>query len=249
MIDDSADRDRQKVVISAALIGDREKWHKLRIAWRRRLDDDDIEYFKSSHCRNLRGQFFKYNSLEEYPPPTGREKAEKIQADLDGIIKSNILLGLACIIPIPLWKRLQADPEYAPVVAKDPYHWAVQTVWMLSSELMQRMGRGNIITFAHDNCSNFHVLHNLYIGYKKVNKKGAKRMAEFIPLEDKTNPPIQAADVAASVTYQLALEWVDNPDPPKLKRLKDSMYRIAFWDEGFAKLALDDARKKAKGGM
>lgn len=241
MIDDSADRDRQKAVISTAMIGDQKQWHKLRTGWRTRLSLDEIEYYKDSHCRNLRGQFFKYNSLDKYPPPLGRQRAEAVRDDLDAIIKDCKLLGVACIIPIPLWKQLQNDRKYAPVVAKDPYHWAVQTVWMLAVEVMRKGGRGNIITFAHDECENFPVLHDLYLGYKKLNKQALKVMAGFIPLDDKTNPPIQAADVAASATHRLAIEWVDKQDDPSLKRLNDSMYRIAIWDEYFAKRALDTA--------
>jgi hypothetical protein len=45
------------------------------------------------------------------------------------------------------------------------------------------------------------------------------------------------------------MEWVDDPNPPKLKRLEDSMYRIAHWDERFAKLDLDDALKSVNVGV
>jgi hypothetical protein len=239
MIDDSADRDRQKVVISGALIGDRNQWESLRVSWRKRLSLDDIAYFKSSECKNLRGEFFKYRSETNYPLPEGRQTADRMRNDLDAIIRECKLVGVACIIPMPLWRKLQADSLYAPLVAKDPYHWAVQTVWTLSAHTMKALGRGNIVTFAHDDCDHFHILHALYKGYKERNRKDARVMAEFIPLDDKTNPPIQAADVATSVTQELAMEWVDNPTTATLKRLRDSMYKIAHWDEDFARTVLD----------
>lgn len=238
MIDDSADRNREKVVISAALIANAQDWQGLRKSWRERLDQDELVYFKSSHCRTLNGQFHKFRS-----DPQGKHKADRVAEDLDAIIKGRKILGVSCIIPVPLWKQLQADPEYAPVVADDPYMWAVQTVWMLCAQAMLKMGRGNIITFAHDNSDNFAFMHGLYKLFKQRNPKFGRVMAEFIPLDDKTNPPIQAADVAASVTQQLAVEWIDESLKPelKLKRLEESMYQIARWDEKFARLALNES--------
>jgi hypothetical protein len=83
---DSADRDREKVVVSAVVVGDQPRWIALRKAWRERLNQDNLDYFKSSQCRHLRNQFFKYRDQIKYPPPSGRAAADKVQADLDRII-------------------------------------------------------------------------------------------------------------------------------------------------------------------
>ncbi len=243
-IDDSADRDREKVVISAALFGHRDDWQALRVAWRKRLDRDGIEYFRSSDCRNLRGQFFKYRDLEKFPKPLGRETANRMQADLDQIIHSLKLFGVGAIIPIPLCRKLQSDSRYSKVCAIDPYHWAVQTVWMQCTGAMRELGRGNIISFAHDEGDSFSTLYKLYQEYKAKNITAKKLFVGFTSLDDKTNPPIQAADVAASVTQRYAIEWLDDPSTAALERLKQSMYRISVWDETFAHLVLDNELRK-----
>jgi hypothetical protein len=242
-IDDSADRTQQEVIISAALIGKREEWEDLRVDWRRRLDQDEIPYFKSSHCLGLWGPFSKYRDVVKYPKPVGRKIADKIQDDLDQIIHRCGLKGVGAIIPVPLYKRFQSDPIYSGVCSKDPYHWAVQTVWMQCTTAMQELGRGNVITFAHDDGDNFPVLHKLYKDYKKKNKNTSKRLADFIPLDDKTHSSIQAADVAASVTHHYAVEWINDPSETKLQRLNKTMYRISIWDERFARLILDNELK------
>ncbi|MFI5108735.1 MAG: hypothetical protein ACHP78_07810, partial [Terriglobales bacterium] len=223
---------------------DKGRWEALRIAWRKRLDQDSIAYFKSSDCRHLRGQFFKYRGLAKYPPPLGRETADRIQADLDQIIHDCRLMGVGAIIPVPLYQRVQSDPRYSQVRTKDPYHWAVQTVWMQCAAGMKELGRGHVITFAHDDCQTFPSLHDLYKGYKQKNKKTTKLLAGFIPLEDKTNPPIQAADLAASVTHRYAVEWLNDPSGTKLKRLRATMYRMSIWDDEFARLVLDNELKR-----
>lgn len=240
-IDDSADRDRNKFVLAAVLIGNRDQWLKLRVAWRKRLAQDEIAYFRSSQCNHLRNQFHKYRDLQKYPPPTGRQIADKIRSDLDGIIHDCQLVGMGCIIPVSLYQRFQQDPTYEKAMSKDIYHWAVQTVWSDCAEGMKSFGKGkHIVTFAHDDCSNFETLRQLYKGYKRKNKGHAKVMGDFVPLDDKLNPPIQAADVIADVTHKVASTIKQWEPVPKVdfERLRKRMYTIAVWDERFAKMVL-----------
>lgn len=244
MIDDSADKNRERVIISAALFGGQGEWRRLGTGWRKRLNEDQIDYFKSSDCKRLDGPFLKFRDPVRFPKPSGRETADRIENDLDTIIHSLELFGVGSVIPIPLWKQLKNDPIYAPVCAVDPYHWAVQTVWMQCAEAMKEMGRGNIIAFAHDKGENYPSLEALYLGYKAKNKTASRVFVSFAPLDDKTHPSIQAADVVASVTQKYALEWLDDPTTAMLKRLTASLYRISVWDDRFARLVLDSELKK-----
>lgn len=240
-IDDSADREQKKFVLAAALIGNRNQWLRLRVAWRKRLEVDGIKYFRSASCRYLRKQFFKYRDVEKYPPPLGRQIADKLRDDLDSIIHECKLVGMGCIIPVPLFERFRHDPKYEKAMTKHPYHWAVQTVWAECAEGMKRFQGKHIVTFAHDDCSNFDSLRHLYKEYKRKNKKHAKSMGDFVPLDDKLNPSIQAADVIADVTHTVA-STIEQWEPvPKVEfeRLRKRMYTIAVWDENFAKAVLE----------
>jgi hypothetical protein len=62
-IDDSADRNRERVNVSGAIVGDEKRWSLLHRKWRERLDQDAIQYFKSSHCNSLNGQFHKFRPM------------------------------------------------------------------------------------------------------------------------------------------------------------------------------------------
>jgi hypothetical protein len=219
-IDDSADRNRERVVISAVIIGNFNDWNYLTKKFRNRLKQDGIDYFKSSHCNHLRGQFFKFRSLKDYPLPKGREAADSIRADLDRIIKKSKAVGVGVVIPIPLFHNLKNEPRYAPFIPDDPYHWAVQSVWDESRKAVLHVGRDSAITFAHDDGSNFHVLHDLFLAYKAKNPGAARVLRDFVPLDDKTNPPIQAADAVADVTFRYAEEWAINPTPENMRRLR-----------------------------
>jgi len=228
--------------LAAALVGNRDQWLRLRVAWRKRLAIDDILYFRSAQCRHLRNQFHKYRDLAKYPPPLGRQIADKLRDDLDAIIHQCELVGIGCIIPVALFQKFKLDPKYEKVVTKDAYHWAVETVWAECAEGVQRFGSGkHIVTFAHDDCSYFDTLRFLYKEYKRKNKNHAKVMGDFIPLDDKLNPSIQAADVIADVTHGVASTIQQWEPVPKVdfQRLRKRMYTIAVWDEKFAKAVLE----------
>jgi len=78
-VDDSADRNRKKVIISACLIGDCDQWRSLARPWKAKLAENQLEYFKSSECSTLSGQFRRFRSELNYPKPKGREAADKIR--------------------------------------------------------------------------------------------------------------------------------------------------------------------------
>lgn len=239
-IDDSADRNRERVVISGAVLGKPDDWRYLTKYWSKRLKRDGIEYFKSSHCNHLRGPFFKFVSQEHYPPPKGREAADRIRRDLDKIIEKSSLCSIGIVIPIQVYQRMKQEPKYSSFLPTDPYHWAVQSVWRESSKMLREELRGkHVVSFAHDDSDNFHVLHKLFLDYKRQNPKDSRVLRDFVPLDDKVHPPVQAADAVADITSRYAEEWAINPSPANLKRLRSTMYKICVWTEDYARAVLD----------
>jgi hypothetical protein len=65
----------------------------------------------------------------------------------------------------------------------------------------------------------------MYKEVKHRNPRYAKVMLDFVPLDDKVHVPIEAADVAASVTCKSALNSLDDPSQSNLKRLPEHMYK------------------------
>jgi hypothetical protein len=228
-MDDSADRNRERVVISAVLIGDFSDWKYLTKAFNKRLKQDGLEYFKSSHCNHLQRQFFKFRSL-----PAGREAADSVRADLDRIIKKSKAVGVGVVIPIPLFRKMKGDPRYAPFIPNDPYEWAVQSAWNESVAAVLHVGRDSTLTLAHDSGSNFHVLHKIFLEFKAKNPIASRVLRDFVPLDDKQNPPIQAADILADVTFRYAEEWAVNPTTENMRRLRGNMHKVCIWDESYA---------------
>jgi hypothetical protein len=239
-IDDSADRNREKVVISACLLGDSQQWREVVRPWRVKLAEYNLNYFKSSECGLLSGELVQFKSEENYPKPLGRQTADKVRDQLDEIIRNSSVCGFGVVIPIPDFNRVYAEPHYAALIASpDPYELAVQLLWDQCAKGMRELGRNHIVTFAHDDGDNYDRLRKLFRAYKANNPHSASRMADFVALDDKTHPTIQAADAAASVTQKFAVQWISDQNAATLDRLKSRMYRIVVSTEEWLREALD----------
>jgi hypothetical protein len=94
---------------------------------------------------------------------------------------------------------------------------------------MMLLGRGNIVTFGHDDSDDFHVLHDLFKEFKRRNPKYQRVLADFVPLDDKLHSPVQAADVVANVVMRSSAIELGDPSSEHLKRLRLRMYKIVNW--------------------
>ena len=179
-IDDSADKNREKVIISALLLGDSEQWRTLVRPLKVLLAENGMEYFKSSECGRLDGQFRQFRNELKYPKPKGREAADGIRDELDQIIKRSEVVGLGVIVPVAVFNTVYAEPQYAAILSShDPYKWAIQILWGECVKGMRELGRNHIVTFAHDDGENYDRLRRLFIDYKAKNPNLAQRMADL----------------------------------------------------------------------
>jgi hypothetical protein len=71
------------------------------------------------------------------------EAADKIRDDLDQIIKSSGVRGIGVIVPVPVFNKIYAEPQYAAMISSDPYEWAVQLLWNQCVKGMEELGRNH----------------------------------------------------------------------------------------------------------
>ena len=121
------------------------------------------------------------------------------------------------------------DAQQFGAIPTVPYRLAFQQLVAECGKAMKLLGRGNIVKFGHDACEDFDVLQRLYEGFKTQNKKYQGILWDFVPLDDKLHPAIQAADVAAYVTFKFAQNYLENPSAENLRRLKRNMYKVVNW--------------------
>jgi hypothetical protein len=226
-VDDSADRNRERLIVCGAIIGKKNDWGILNGKWKDRLQRDGLEYFKSSHCETLNGQFHKFR---QFGIDEGKRRALLVRDDLYAILGNAPITGLGVTLSVPFHRIMRDDPKTFGAIPEVPYRLAFQQVLAECGKAMQVLGRGNVVAFRHDDTDDFHVLHALFKEFKRLNSRYTSILADFVALDDKSHAPVQAADVAAWVTFQRANDYVSNPSPEAIKRLFGArMYKIVNW--------------------
>ncbi len=235
-LDDSKDSQQSKMLVCAGWIGERNDWLNFCHRWNRRLSDDGIAYFKTSEYKMLKGQFEKFR---QRPKPDGRNACKAIRDDLLDIIQSyDNLRSVGVCIPMDEWKAVSNRPE-AIGVLEFPYRRAIESVWVQTIRRGFRRSkshRNSVVAFVHDDGPDYPELASLYSNFKTVNPKTAKYLVGFSGLDDKVNPPLQAADLIANHCLEIGLEWMDGGKTiAKESELQSSMGFLSVWREDYAK--------------
>jgi hypothetical protein len=119
-LDESADQQQQVGFCVGMLIVHERDLKILQDAWRNRLGRDDIQYFRASDCKAVKGPFGKlrtqYASLN-----LAREAAATIRAGLEDILLATPWIGIGLCVDIPEYKKgLSIIPQAARFYSEDP---------------------------------------------------------------------------------------------------------------------------------
>lgn len=232
-LDDSKDRDQSKLFVSAGFFGTKDDWATLRPAWNKRLNQDGIQYWKSSEYNRLEKQF---SVFRKEPPPLGRQKARKLRSDLQEILR-NIpgIQGLGVCMPMDAYAKVATRPEAKLFFNDDTkYRRVLESILFETVKMVQKKPGRNMVAFVHDDESDFDILHRYYREFRQHNKKTAKWLGGFAPLSDKDHPSLQAADMAANFSLERGLEFMETQTRLLLiEEMQGNLQRLAVWDERY----------------
>jgi len=201
-IDDSKDSKQEKVYVSAGFLGNKKDWAHLTSDWNKCLLRHGIEYFKISEYKMMKGQFAKFRALGN---PQSRNAADQVKTELQQIINDHkqTIAGVAIAVNVPDYEKVCSRPEAKTILGSNPYHRALESLFYQTCKKVRRdLGRNVLVSFVHDEGDDFPELFALYKDFKKKNKKTAKLMGGFIPLDDKLVPALQMADMIANNIQQ-----------------------------------------------
>jgi hypothetical protein len=233
-IDDSADERQEKVVIAGAFIGRMGQWSEIKTKWRRRLRREGIEYFRSTEYNSLSGQFFKFRDPVKYPKPAGSKAAKQLRNDLEEIVRKSKTVGVAVCIPMPLFNSFRERNSTTAQIFTEPFQLALQLLFKeLSNAVKAEIGDGHCLTFVVDDSSSAQRIEKVYLEFKRINPELALNMEGLTHLNDKTCPPLQVADMMASIAKEVYSEWPGGPLQVVPKRLEESIRRIWIPDSDY----------------
>jgi hypothetical protein len=239
-IDDSSDEKQQIVMIAGALMGTHKQWRAVTQAWRKRLKQDGLRYFRSTEYFSLRGEFERFRDPVRYPKPKGSESAKKLRDDLEAILQTQVL-GLGCVIPIKDLRDVIEENQLHDRFNPDPFSFAMQTVMRECARAAQSnlMGENNKVAFVCDDSPNSAKLTAAYSAFKRSNQPIRDTLGGMVHLDDKKTPALQAADMVASVAKEVALEHLKRGEQVSLPRLQGVFWKLVGWNkESILRIAL-----------
>lgn len=236
-IDDSADQKQEFVMVAGALMGTDKQWGEFSRKWKMSLKRNGLRYFRSSEYNSLGGEFQVFRDDVKYPKPTGREAARVIRDELDAIIKKCKLLGIASVIPLPAYRKIVEEYRLTEKLDPDPFSAAMQNVMqecaLLARDQLLRgkKGKENIVAFVCDDSDNAAKYAAAYAGFKFKNVRFNDALGGMTHQDDKRLPPLQAADMVASIGKEMGLEYLKNGGHVELRRLQGVFHKLVVWDE------------------
>lgn len=96
---------------------------------------------------------------------------------------------------------------------------------------MRKVSRHSMVAFAHDQEDDFDDLRGCYSAFREMNPNTAKFMGGFQPMDDKTTPALQAADLIANHTTFLMGKKLDSKDA--VIEMRENLSRLGYWDERY----------------
>jgi hypothetical protein len=233
-IDDSADEKQQKVMVAGALIGTHAQWWDVRKGWKAVLKKGGIEYFRSTEYFSLRGQFAIFRDPTRYPKPQGSEAALEIRKSLEDVLRDVGIIALASSLPLEMYHAEIAVFNLATTFYPDPFSAVMQTVMNEAAILIRDAlpGRNNCVAFGCDDSPDSPDLATAYKSFKRKNTQFGDMLQGLVHLDDKKQPPVQAADMVAGLGKEMALKHIETGARfDELPRMEGIFQKIYHWNQ------------------
>ena len=235
-VDDSADQKREKVFVAGAFIGFYHQWNALQKAWRKRLNQEGLEYFRSTEYYSLRGQFHRYCDPVKYPKPRGSEAATRLRNDLDQIIHDSQIMGIAATVPMEIYNKFrETEPDAKELMPEDPYELALQALFDMCARTMlydmqKDRGLPNRLAFICDHSNTAPRISKMFEEFRVKNPSYAEVIESLVHRDDKQRPELQAADLMAHLAKERMTEWLKDPEIfTDNEKLKERLKRLSVY--------------------
>jgi hypothetical protein len=233
------------LMVSAGFCAQRKTWADFRTGWKGLLLKHKLDYFKSSECNHIDGQFRQF-CTGKYAQKNDKEKAKSIRKEfLDLAAGYKGIAGFGVVVEMEPYARLAHLPNALDILPEDPYREALSSLMFEIVNRVRSRDRNCMVAFVHDDDQDcFRELHDCYCSFRKVNPKAAKHMGGFAGMDDKTTPELQFADLLANHTA-----YVGSKSPSARQgflEMKENIAYLGLWDEAFLTRLLKSTLRKRR---
>jgi hypothetical protein len=248
-LDDSADRRREIVFSVAGFIGYPGPWFEIERKWEARVKRDGISYWRTAEYISMKGEFRKL--ADRHGLTTARVIADALHKDLKALIHEHPLMAFCLAVLMPDFNEVVNESKRLHF-NRDPYIFAHHQVIGLACKEVLRTKAKPVIAVTFDEHSKAANLQDSWLDFKEKNPLCATVLGTIAPLDDKTNPCIQIADLIAHTTTNAYRHGYKDQDAvrAKLKEWLPRMQVCAFVDKKYLRrviaINLKEIRSKKK---
>jgi hypothetical protein len=220
-LDESSDEERKEILCVAGFVAHEVYWKAMQQEWVERLERDSIAYFHAADCKSLSGPFRvltrKYGSVAK-----ARPIANKLRSDLEQIIAPYHWIGFGVGVPISEYSEVfHVSPAARLLYPEgDPTEAAYAKLMYLAARSARKNTPKNApkieIAYVIDEAEFSGKIADAFKAIKQNNPVIGKVMRSILPLDDKVTPPLQMADLIASVVKDGILERFRTGEPLRL---------------------------------
>jgi hypothetical protein len=241
-IDESSDRKQENVFCVGGLLAHPQHLAAMQNAWLERLTSPDkIDYFRATECKRVDGVFFalrtKYGSRAQ-------SVADKIRTDLEDILLSHPWIGFGIGVLIPEYREIwNSIPIARQFYRKDPTETAYAGLFLEIARAVQKNAPEYQVAYIIDDSTYSGMIAEAFKGLKINHPEVASAMATVAPQDDKLTPPLQMADLVASIVKDIFVEWLDIGKPehvPLETKWLNHIELIGKWDKEHMLTSLAD---------
>lgn len=203
-LDESHDRLKKRVFVVAGYIARQEEWTEIERHWLRRLDRDGLNYFSTSECSYLTGEFRRFR---QYPKPKGKELANAVRDDLQLIMRSSSTMGLGLGIKLSDYRAIRKSARARKALRPDPYQFGYQmTMILIAGKCLDELRNLETVAFLCDADDRAVNVKGAYDQLKSSNPHCETWMGSLSHMDNEKSPALQAADLLAGRSKDYLVE-------------------------------------------
>jgi hypothetical protein len=234
-LDESSDQQQEFVICVASFLARERRWQNIQQAWMDRLAKDGVKYFSAKDCRSVQGPFRHLRSVHG-SLEAAKTVATNIRTDLEAILLADShWTGFCVVIIVPDYKEVLLDYSIARrFFADDALEHAYAQVMYESMHTVRRKAKGNELAFFIDDSSYSNHVMNAFRNMRANHPVIARAAKTVVPLDDENTPPLQMADLLASIAKDGFLAWMKHKGKgayPLPERWDARFERVGTWDK------------------
>ena len=209
-MDESADGDNKIAYSVAVVLGTKEKWAWLEKGWGNILQKYGLAYFSNKDCVAGTGPFAAM---------VDRSSRLAIRQELLEACRQSRIIAAGVTVDLTAFNAVVDTPAKRDTFGGTPHYYAATLIMTRFVQMVQADRPGDSLAFAFDKHEAYgDELLRVFKELKEKNLDLAPYLDSIVSLDDKSNIPIQVADLFASVVRRFG---VSETPPPELAPLRD----------------------------